>query len=383
MPQDLPPIGWLRHNFLPPSETFIHAALQALVEQGVRIRVLAINRKSEAKFPHDDVTVLNAPPLGWVEVARYWLTGSSPRQDAWAGSVALIHAHMGYTAAHALGAARRHDVPLVTSFYGRDVTLYRTPGRFYPQYLPYALLRRRLFEQGARFLVLSEHMKRELVAQGCPEEKIRIVRIGIDTSRFVPRPPSRSEVCTVLMVGREIEKKGFDDGMRACALARDRGARIRLVLLGTGAPLAARLRALADELDLPVEWPDPRTRVPQAMQEADILLVPSRTAENGDQEGTPTVICEGSASGLPVVATRHAGIPDQVDHERTGLLVEERDVGAMAEAITRLAADPDLRARYGRAGREKILAEFSIQRHRDGLLAVYRELLSEAAPNHA
>jgi len=140
------------------------------------------------------------------------------------------------------------------------------------------------------------------------------------------------------------------------------------------------LKRQAAALDLPISWPDPSTRVAQAMRSADILLVPSRTAANGDQEGTPTVICEGSASQLPIVATRHAGIPDQVDDGETGILADERDVEAMATAIARLAVDPEECARMGRAGASKMQAQFSIQAHRDALAQVYAELLRERSP---
>ena len=380
----LPPlaIGWLRHNFLPPSETFIYTALRALAAARVDIRVLAIRRTSAAKFPDADVLALNDGPLGALEAALYWSTGRSPRQDRWARGVRLIHAHMGYTGVHALAAAARHGLPLVTSYYGHDVTLGRSRGRsatsFLPAYWPYACCRQRLFRRGDRFLVLSRAMRAALVEQGCPADKIRVVPLGIDLERFSgARPARRTDApLTVLMVGREVEKKGFDDGLRACALARDAGVALRVVLLGTGNVLQAALRRLASSLGLAVEWPAPSSDVARAMAEADVLLVPSRTAADGDQEGTPTVICEGSAAGLPIVSTLHAGIPEQVEHGRTGVLVPERDVTGMAAALTALAGDAELRDALGRAGRRKMQTEYSITAHRDALLTIYRELLA-------
>jgi len=104
--------------------------------------------------------------------------------------------------------------------------------------------------------------------------------------------------------------------------------------------------------------------------------VPSRTARDGDQEGTPTVICEGSAATLPVVSTRHAGIPEQVDDGVTGLLADERDHETMAAHLVRLAADPALRVSMGLAGRAKMQREYSLAAHRSNLEAVYDELLT-------
>lgn len=372
-------VGWIRHNFLPPSETFIYQSLRGLEGAGVHVSVLALNRKSVAKFPDARVTALNDSKRAWFGAARYWLTTRSRREEQWAREVELVHAHMGYTAGHALDVAARRRVPLVTSFYGRDVTLAGSSRRFAPQYLPYALRRGALMERGDRFVVLSRHMRDALCAQGYPAGRIRIVRLGIDVERFASvsrRDPD--DTCTVVMIGREVQKKGFDDGLRACALARDGGARLRVVLLGTGGALRGELSRLAQELHLPVEWPDPSTPVPQVLADADVMLVPSRTADNGDSEGTPTVICEGSAAGLPIVATRHAGIPEQVDHERTGLLTPERDVDGLASALVELAADADARGRMGAAGRAKMRQEYSLRAHTEALLAVYRELLPDA-----
>lgn len=371
------PIGWLRHNFLPSSETFIYTALRALAEAQVDIKVLAISRMSQDKFPDADVLALADSPLGRLEAALYWTTGRSPRQDRWARSVRLIHAHMGYTGVHALGAAARYGLPLVTSFYGHDVSIGDSRDRFLPAYWPYAAGRARLFRRGDRFLVLSKHMGAALAAQGCPPEKIRVVPLGIRFERFAGERPERpaDAPLTVLMVGREVEKKGFDDGLRACALARDAGVRVRVVVLGTGDALQPALRRLAASLELEVSWPDPRSDVAQAMRDADVLLVPSRTAASGDQEGTPTVICEGSAAGLPIVSTLHAGIPEQVEAGRTGYLLPERDAPGMAAALVALAGDAELQRRLGEAGRRKMRAEYSLAAHRDALLATYAELL--------
>jgi colanic acid/amylovoran biosynthesis glycosyltransferase len=371
-----PTVGFIRHNFLPPSETFIYTSMNALAAGDFDVSAFALRRQSESKFPTENVTSLDAVAWGTWNAALYRATTWSPRFFAWARSVQLLHAHMGYTGVHGLYAARKLGKPLVTSFYGHDVTLFASWKKLDPTYWHYALRRTQLFARGDRFCVLSKHMSDALAAQGCPAEKLRVVRLGVDLSRFDGAQKSHAAgAATVLMVGREVDKKGFDDGLRACAAARDRGAELRVVLLGTGDAGLPALQALAAELKLDVAWPDPATRVAAAMKEADILLVPSRTAKNGDQEGTPTVICEGSAAGLPIVSTRHAGIPEQVAHESTGLLADERDVDTLAAHLVRLAASPSERAAMGAAGRAKMQAEYSIAAHVRDLSAVYRELL--------
>jgi glycosyltransferase involved in cell wall biosynthesis len=367
-------VGFLRHNFLPASETFIHVTLRAL--DRYRPRVFALRRLQPAKFPFEDVTRLNTGPLGWLEEALYRATTVSPGLVGWARSVDVLHAHMGWTGVHALLAARVAGRPLVTSFYGRDVKLRGLATAGEPAYWHFGAFAPLLFRFGDRFLVLSRHMRRALVARGCPDEKIRVVPLGVDLARFEAPRRRPAATVTVLMVGREVEKKGFADGLRACAAARDQGARLRVVVLGTRGPLRPALERLGAELRLDVAWPDPQSPVPRAMAEADVLLVPSRTAADGDQEGTPTVICEGSAAGLPVVGTRHAGIPEQVDDLATGLLAAEGDVAGLAAHLARLAGDPELRGALGRAGRTKMEQEYSLAALGRNVQAVYDEVLA-------
>jgi len=107
------------------------------------------------------------------------------------------------------------------------------------------------------------------------------------------------------------------------------------------------------------------------MAKADIFLQHSVTdPTNGDMEGLPVAILEAMARGLPVVSTRHAGIPEQVVEEQTGILVDEGDVDGMAKGILRLAIDPSLRQRMGQAGHRRALANFMWERNRDELREV-------------
>jgi len=370
-----PCIGFLRHCFLPPSETFVHAGLRAL--DAYRVRVLTLRREQAEKFPHDDVTVLGGDARAWASGLRYRATTTSRRAREWAASVALVHAHLGNAGVHALTLARQARVPLVVSFYGKDVTAAVSRTRYNPSYWHYVLGQARLFARADRLVVLSAHMADALAAQGAPRARLRVVPLGVDVARFACAREVRrvGAPLGVLMVGREVSKKGFDDGLRACARARARGAELRVSLLGTGGPLRGRLAALARELELPVAWLDPRTRVATAMAAHDVLLVPSRTAANGDQEGTPTVIYEGSAAGLAIVATRHAGIPEQVEHERTGVLVGERDVDALAAQLLELWRAPLLAHTLGTHGAARMAAHHDLRAYGQGLHEVYRELL--------
>ncbi|HEY5921583.1 MAG TPA: glycosyltransferase [Kofleriaceae bacterium] len=369
------PVGFLRHNFLVRSETFIYNSMRALEDHGeFSVRVFAVKRFLADRFPWDDVTLLTGASR-----VRYHATRSAPAFAEWARSVRLIHAHLGQTGPFAMSGAAAANVPFVVSYYGHDVMLYRTRERFAAWAWWYSLLRKRVFARAAKILVLSEQMKRALEAQGCPSDKLEIVRLGVDLSRFdVPRTPGNGAL-RVLMVGREVDKKGFDDGLRACKALNERGIACKVTLLGTGGPLGPSLRTLGEQLGLDVTWPDPASPVPAAMAEADVLLVPSRVAANGDEEGTPTVIVEGGAARLPVVSTHHAGIPEQVEEGVSGFLAAERDVAGLADALAKLAAEPARRVAMGEAGRQKMQREYSMAAHRDRLEQIYNTVLQEPA----
>lgn len=379
-----PRVGFFREAFLPPSETFIATSIAALNRYDVS--VFALRRHPESRLTGSSAPpalktlhVLEEAPLGRLESWLYRASTFSPRLVAWARSVDLVHAHMGHVGVHAFVNSALAGRPLVLSYYGRDVALLRSPERHAPRHAHYLALHRAMWQRVARVHVLSEHMRGELLASGVPEAKLRVVPLGLELARF-GGPRERRATPVVLMVGREVEKKGFDDGLRACALAR-REAALEVRVLGFGAPLQVALRRLAAELDLDVRWLDPHHDVASAMREADILLAPSRTASDGDQEGTPTVIFEAMASSLPVVATRHAGIPEQVSEGASGLLANERDVVSLARHLVTLAHDSTMRYEMGRAGRLRVERDNSLSALGRNLQASYDELLHARTPS--
>jgi colanic acid/amylovoran biosynthesis glycosyltransferase len=119
----------------------------------------------------------------------------------------------------------------------------------------------------------------------------------------------------------------------------------------------------------------PQSVVADEMADAHLFILPSVTAENGDKEGTPTVLLEAQSMGLPVVSTYHAGIPEIVEDGETGLLVPERDSEALADALETLISNPERWPEMGKRGREHIERNHSIEAVTDDLLKLYRSLL--------
>lgn len=261
-------------------------------------------------------------------------------------------------------------VPFVVHFHGYDASVdevFETWGAGY----------RRMFASAAGLVAVSQAMKRRLIAFGAPEEKITHISYGIDPSRFCQVSPA-AQPPNFLAVGRFVEKKApfltllaFERVWNACPDAR-------LTMIGDG-PLLELCRRIARglKLDRAVNF---RTSVPheevfRAMQTSRAFIQHSVAAPNGDCEGTPVAISEAMMAGLPVVATRHAGIPDIMEHEKTGFLVDEFDVPQMAQWMAKLARDPQLAGEVGARARAFALEHLTT----DACIGKLAALLEKAA----
>lgn len=261
---------------------------------------------------------------------------------------------------------------LVTSFLGYDISSYpkRHGERVYDN----------LFARGDLFLCVSEHMKAKLVRLGCDPQKIIVHRLGAEVrkSSWSLTGARRNGKLTIVTVARLVEKKGVEYGIQAVAKILKRRPQIQYKIAGDG-PLRNRLQRVIDELRAGeniklLGWKD-QAEIAELLTTSDILLAPSVTTETGDEEGTPVVIMEGFAQGLPVVSTHHAGIPEVVKDGQSGFLVAERDVDALAEKLEKLIEDPKLRFAMGRSGRAFVKEEHDNDALNDGLVTIYQQLV--------
>jgi colanic acid/amylovoran biosynthesis glycosyltransferase len=201
------------------------------------------------------------------------------------------------------------------------------------------------------------------------------VRLGPD--QFRPRTLDPGEAVTILTVARLVEKKGLEYGIRAVARLKAAHSSVRYRIAGDG-ELRPRLQSLIRELDLESEVTllGSRTmaQVAELYRSSHLFLLPSVTAGDGDMEGQGLVLQEAQAAGLPVVSTRHNGIPEGVRDGETGFLVPERDPAALAERLSYLVEHPEVWPAMGRAGRALVEAEFDIEILNDRLVDIYHSL---------
>ena len=229
-------------------------------------------------------------------------------------------------------------------------------------------------------ITVSEYSRQRLIEVGISANLIHVVPCSVDVPDRTPARKETSGEIRCLAVGRMTAKKGPICLLDAFRRASEVCPQLRLDVIG-GGNLFDAVRQYVDVYDLSekvcLHGPRPSDAVFRAMSQADLFLQHSRTApETGDQEGLPVSILEAMALGLPVVSTKHAGIPEAVLDGTTGLLSPEGDVQLMARHIAKLAADPELRTAMGKAGRERVRAHFSFEAERKKLLRVFGFALS-------
>lgn len=275
----------------------------------------------------------------------------------------VVLAEFGFHAVRIMELVPATGLPLIVHFRGADASSRRYLGRLEDRY-------RRLLTLASALVVKSRPMRDTLLALAGDRATplpVLISPSGADPGRFGADPADPAAAPPLfLTVGRFVAKKGPLHTLEAFAAAAASRPDLQLVMVGEGPLLeACRHRARALAIDGRVTFTGRATPAQIAgwMRRSRGFLQHSLTGPDGDQEGSPVAVMEAQLIGLPVVATRHAGIPDVVEDQRTGLLVDEGDTAAMALAIGRLADAPSLAAELGRRGRQRTGACFTVSHH--------------------
>lgn len=272
--------------------------------------------------------------------------------------IEAVLAEYGLTGVAVLPVCQKLGIPLFVYFHGYDASAHqviRDNGAKYRQMFAYA----------SRIFVVSKVMYRRLVELGCPEEKLILNTYGPD-DRFLEIEPKNSDPRAFIAIGRFVNKKAPYYTILAFKKVVEKYPDARLYFAGDG-----ELRELCQNLIrhfrleeniqlLGVITPEVYASFLECVSG---FIQHSITAENGDMEGTPVAVLEASAAGIPVIATKHAGIPDVILDGETGLLVDEHDVDGMAERMIQIIENPYLARQLGATGKERIRQHFSMEQH--------------------
>lgn len=355
-----------RNIVLPNSETFIANQIRAM-RRWRPVLVGQIAADNSLGVVPAFTTLGHRHPLVVRATARvYRHTGTTPRLHRQFRRSALVHAHFGPDALGIVVAAQRACRPLVATFHGYDITMSKRALDI--NYEP-------LFDQASRLVAQSNFIRTELVRAGAPEEKIKILPIGIP---LPPDPPITASEKAVLFVGRLVEVKGCGDLLRAVSGLPQSAA---VTVIGDG-PLRGELEALASALRVPARFLGTQSSdvVARAMSNHVMLCVPSKVTATGAREGFGMVFLEAAAHRMPVVSYASGGVPEAVLDGQTGLLATEGDVSALARNIQRLLDDNALAVRMGAAGRARVEREFEIGKCTSALEDLYDDVVTPWRP---
>ena len=375
------------------SETFILNELLAHERAGVPLEIFSLRPPGDGRF-HEAIGLVRAPvsyvPSSNLGAERLWTglqetarelpatwdaladpAGADARDAAQALSLALevrrrgvnhLHAHFASAAGRvARLAARIAEATYSVTAHAKDI--------FHESVDPAAL--RAVLDDATAVVTVSDFNVAHL-RELAPAARIERVYNGLDLERYAYTDPGARPL-RVLAVGRLIEKKGFGDLVDACARLAAAGRPVRCDIVGEGElrdVLAARIAAHGLERQVRLLGQLTQDEVRTAIAGSAVLAAPCVVAGDGNRDGLPTALLEAMALGTPCVSTPVTGIPEAIEHERTGLLVGQRAPAALAAALARLLEEPALRSRLAAAARARVEADFELGRNSAHLRAV-------------
>ena len=288
----------------------------------------------------------------------------------------LVHVYYGHKAVRYLGMLKDWGGPWIVSFHGVDAAKFLDQ----PGYLEQL---QEVFQTALLVLARSQSLIDRLYSLGCPPEKLRLNRtpIPLDHLSAPVRPVPPDGAWRLVQACRLIPKKGILTTLEALQKVVTVWPRLRYVLCGEGPQTEAiqtRVRELGLEANVELRgWLEPDA-LHAEYEKAHLFLHPSELTPDADQEGIPNSMLEAMASGLPVVATRHGGIPEAVTSGEDGWLVAERAPEELATALLTLLSNDPLRERMGQNAARTVRAHFGSESQIARLEELYLQAIQQA-----
>lgn len=373
-------------TFLKPEMRHIYRQVTGL--QRYKTFVMTRERMEEAEFPFANIQLIPRARKNFLK--RFWLKYVMRRPPVYyRGELQvlmkmlkrqpadLMHIYFGHTGVHLLPFIEEWDKPCVVSFHGMDIQPR-------PEQEGYDAQMQSLLQTVPLVLARSRSLMQGLERLGCPAEKLRLNRTGIplDQFPFQQRPMPADGSWRFVQACRLIAKKGLTTAIHAFAKFHAKFPAAKYRIAGEG-PLKSQIEALIGELRLEgaVELSGflSQAELADLYARSHIFLHPSEMPPDQNQEGIPNSMLEAMATGLPVLATTHGGIPEAVTHERTGLLVAERDVDALFQAMCQITEETDRLYILGQAASRAVRDEFEQGKQIEKLEGYYDEARQIAA----
>jgi colanic acid/amylovoran biosynthesis glycosyltransferase len=371
----LPVVAHCADPFLPLTTVWMYDQIRTL--QRYKPIVLTQTRQNEDQFPFEPVFSAEDLPC-YKQVANrvvHVIRGTYSGYGRWLAEneARLIHAHFGQEGCRCLAVKRGARIPMVTTFYGMDVSVLPRLRRWRKRY-------QRLFAEGELFLAEGPFMGERLITLGCPANRVVVQHLGVDLTHIPFEAKHTDERLVVLTYAVFREKKGVIYAIRTFAKIIARYPRAELRMIGDG-PLRSVLEAEVQKLGIGEQVTMlgllPHEKALEELKRAAVLIYPSVTASDGDTEGgAPVALIEAMAMGVPVVSSLHADIPEVVANEKCGFLFAERDVDGLAEGLSALLESENKRTEMGRAGRIHVEEQHDLLKQAEKLEAIYDRVLN-------
>lgn len=275
-------------------------------------------------------------------------------------NVVAIHAHQGKHSIEILPTALKYNIPLIVHFRGRDSST-QTKKRYHKNLQRY----QNLVKHGASYFTVCEFLAEELKKLGFPEDKIHVLYGGLDLDLYpyLERSFPKEGEIRILSVARLVEKKGFLTLLKAFQRIQHKYPRTTLHIIGTGKD-EEKIRAFIDKNQLNdrvfLRGPMESYKLSKELRDYHLFCLASEKGEDGDVEGIPNALKEAMASGLPVVSTYHGGIPELIEHKKTGYLVPEKNDQELAQGLEYFLDHPEVWKKYAENARQVIEDKFDI-----------------------
>lgn len=375
-----PRVALYVNKFLPYTQPWIYRQI-TFPANNVKL-VLCHSREEETNYPFPNIVISPGPSkLKTYIRGRFWkiyknISPSLSKKNVFdfkkaltENSIDLVHTHFGTNAVYISQICKSLNIPFIVTFHGFDLS--SVPKRW-PAYLK-AL--QQLFKEIKFALAISEEMASRLIELGCPKEKVLVSYLGVPLEKFPFANRNGNEGPTrFLHAGRFTSKKGVPDLIKSFAKAFPTPGTAILDLAGDGEEKDLVLKTIQEtEPANPVNLLGllHYEELLKAMNRADVFVANSRTDSAGTKEGLPIAIIEAASTGLPVISTYHAGIPETIINNKTGILVPEYSNEELQEAMLQLN-NRKVQLEYGSAGRKYMEEKFSLQNCNHRLSEIYR-----------
>ena len=374
------------HNeLLPYSATFIRTQAAAIKAFDMGFAGLFPSRQASLDLRLDFGPILfsrNHSPFSRIARNVFMRTGWGGHtflRELEAKNPALMHAHFALDASIALEIATELGIPLITSLHGYDVTIHDEVLSRSPEGKIYLKRRERLWDRCSHFFCSCDYIRARAIERGFPATKLETLYSGHNLGNF-NLPPVDRNTNLIVYVGRLVEKKGCSYLIRAAHLASRQCPDLEVAIIGDG-PLRSELEALVKNLGVrctflgTLSTPDPGNSVLDWLNRARVFCMPSVTGSDGNTEGQPAVFVEAHALGVPAVSFDTAGIGEVVLNGETGILVPERDIAKLSDALVELLVNDALWRRFSDRARTWVAERFDIRNLNIQLENAYRRVL--------